>query len=511
MASEASIHIGSRLELFVEDTLIERLGGGARLQLHEPVRRDIVFQTDAPWEGNACGYPSIVQDGGTIRLYYHGLHYRHSGPPAQARADHEAVMCYAESTDGLRFTRPELGACEWDGSTANNIVLTRAQVAEIGGDPAHTSTFLDTNPACPAAERYKTIIVGRGGLYCLVSPDGIHWSALHPEPMVTHGAFDSQNLAFWDPIRGEYREYHRGFREADPNIYGQFNGVRDILTAVSPDLRSFPEPQWLSYPGATPEHLYVNQITPYYRAPHVFVGFPMRYTEGDWRDTVFDLPGVEERMARAQAHPRYGTAVTDCVFMASRDGLTFKRWPEAFIRPGPQRVGSWVYGDNMIAWGMVQTPSAVEYAPPELSFYGVDHYWEGTAVAFRRFTLRLDGFVSVAAPQAGGEVVTPPLVFEGGNLALNLETSGAGGVQVEIQDAAGHALPAYTLDDCPAIRGDTVQHVVRWTGVGGDVRPLARQPVRLRFVLRDADLYSFQFVPYAPEPQRPEIPQPTRA
>jgi hypothetical protein len=507
MSTPAPLPIGSRLELFVEDTLIERLAGAARLQLHQPVRREVVFRTDAPWEGNACGYPSIVQDGDTVRLYYHGLHYRHSGPPAQARADHAAVMCFAESSDGLHFTRPELGVCEWEGSTANNIVLLPDTAAAVGGDPAHTSTFLDTNPNCPPDQRYKTIIVGKGGMFCLVSPDGIHWSPLSTEPIVTHGAFDSQNLAFWDSVRGEYREYHRGFREADSSVYGQFNGVRDILTAVSPDLAHFPEPRWLEYPGATPEHLYVNQIIPYFRAPHLFVGFPMRYTEGDWRDTVFDLPGVEERMARAAAHPRYGTAVTDCLFMASRDGLTFKRWPEAFLRPGPQQVGSWVYGDNMLAWGMVKTPAAVEYAPDELSFYTVDHYWEGTYAAFRRCTLRVDGFVSVAAPQSGGEVVTPPVVFEGGNLTLNLETSGAGGVQVELQDAASNPLPGYTLADCPAIRGDTLCHVVRWTGTGGDVRPLCGQPVRLRLVLHDADVYAFQFVPYAPEPVRPDIPK----
>ena len=91
--AQEPIHIGSRLELFVEDTLIERLADGARLQLHQPVRREIVFKTDAPWEGNACGYPSVFQDGQTIRLYYHGLHYRHSGPPAQARAKTTRRSC----------------------------------------------------------------------------------------------------------------------------------------------------------------------------------------------------------------------------------------------------------------------------------------------------------------------------------------------------------------------------------------------------------------------------------
>jgi len=499
-AAQEAIPIGGQRELFVEDTLIERLGGNAQLRLHQPTRREIVFRTDAPWEGNACGYPSLVQDGERIRLYYHGMHYPDGGAAAARKPAHPAVYCMAESRDGIHFTRPVLGVCAWEGSKDNNIVLTPETVAAINGDPAHTATFLDTNPACPPQERYKTIILGQGGLYCLVSADGIHWQPLCMEPIVTEGAFDSQNLAFWDPVRQIYREYHRGFKE----------GVRDIMTATSADIRHFPKPQWLSYSGAPREHLYTNQIGPYYRAPHILIGFPMRYTDYGWLDSVWDLPGMEERSARARSHPRYGTAVTDAVFMASRDGVNFKRWPEAFIRPGPRKKGSWVYGDNMIAWGLVETPAAEEDFPPEISLYVTEHYWEDTYMEFRRYTLRLDGFVSVWAPLAGGEVLTKPLLFEGGHLALNLETSGAGHVQVELQDATGQPLPGYTLAECPLIRGDTGRHIVRWKEKGGDVRPLAGRPIRLRFVLRDADLYAFQFVPYAPEPGRPEIPRPQK-
>jgi hypothetical protein len=113
--------------------------------------------------------------------------------------------------------------------------------------------------------------------------------------------------------------------------------------------------------------------------------------------------------------------------------------------------------------------------------------------------------VSVNAPLAGGEVITKPLTFEGGNLALNVETSGAGGVQVEIQDADGHPLEGHTLADCPAIFCDRVRHVVRWNDRGGDLRALAGKQLRLRFVLRDADLYAFQFVPYEPDPAPPDL------
>lgn len=493
--AQEPIEIGSRLELLVDDYLIASMSGGAHLQLHQPTRREVVFRTDAPWEGNASAYQSIVKDGDLYRIYYRSLHYQHGGGPAEALADHPWYLCVAESRDGIHWERPEVGLFEFGGSRANNIVMTPESVAEIGGDPAHSATFLDTNPACPPAERYKTIILGskpQTGLYVLVSPDGYRWSVKSTTPCVTEGAFDSQNLAFWDPTIGAYREYHRGFRD----------DIRDIMTAVSPDITQFPAPQWLAYPEAPTEHLYTNQIGPYYRAPHILMGFPMRYTDRGWSLPVLDWPGLEERLARARHSRRFGTAVTDAVFMTSRDGVTFRRWPEAFIRPGPRREGSWVYGDNFVFWGMIETASDLGDAPNEISLYATEHYWEGVYTEFRRYTLRVDGFVSATAPRSGGELVTKPLVFSGGSLALNLATSGAGGVEVEVQEADGTPIPGYELQDCPEIRADSLAHIVRWEG-GGDLRPLTGKPVRLRFVLRDADLYAFQFVPYQPDPEVP--------
>lgn len=114
--------------------------------------------------------------------------------------------------------------------------------------------------------------------------------------------------------------------------------------------------------------------------------------------------------------------------------------------------------------------------------------------------------MSVQAPLAGGEFVTKPLVFDGGCLALNLETSGAGSVQVELQDAAGKPIEGYRLDQCPPILGDTLRHLVRWQGNDGNLTGLAGTPVRVRMVLKDADLYSFQFVPFEPSQEVPPKP-----
>ena len=49
-----------------------------------------------------------------------------------------------------------------------------------------------------------------------------------------------------------------------------------------------------------------------------------------------------------------------------------------------------------------------------------------------------------------------------------------------------------SLADCPDHFGDTVERVVSWKN-GTDVDRLAGKPVRLRYVLKDADVYSFRF------------------
>ena len=105
---------------------------------------------------------------------------------------------------------------------------------------------------------------------------------------------------------------------------------------------------------------------------------------------------------------------------------------------------------------------------------------------------RLDGFVSISAPMRGGELMTKPLIFQGDQLTLNFATSAAGDIRVEIQDADGRPLPGFALDDCEPVFGDSIDRTVTWKQ-GSDVGGLSGKPVRLRFVLRDADLYSLKF------------------
>ncbi|MGI9444931.1 MAG: hypothetical protein ACR2N1_20825, partial [Rubripirellula sp.] len=140
--SEDAIPIGQQRELFIDDYLIDTTNG-ITFQLHQAKPREVILITNKPWEGNTCAYYTIFQDGGKYRMYYRGSHWDEKAK----RATHPEVVCYAESTDGIHWQKPELGICEFGGSTANNIVWN--------GVGTHNFTpFKDTNPKCKPEAKY---------------------------------------------------------------------------------------------------------------------------------------------------------------------------------------------------------------------------------------------------------------------------------------------------------------------------------------------------------------------
>ncbi|APZ93851.1 hypothetical protein [Fuerstiella marisgermanici] len=483
--SAAVVDIGGRRELFVDSALIESMDGAER-RLHHPVPQQISVVHDAPWEGAGSAYHSVIHDGDIYRMYYRGSALGVKDGKLKAG---KSVYCYAESTDGVTWTKPELGLFEHNGSRQNNIILD--------GVGCHNfAPFRDTNPNCKLDERFKALggLHSEGGLFAFKSADGIHWSLLRKEPVITEGAFDSQNLAFWDATAGMYRAYFRTFTEGVTTAKDWSPaGYRAIRTASSADFSSWNNEADLTYKDSPVEHLYTNQVGPYYRAPHILIGFPARYVERGWSESMRALPELEHREQRSKAHLRYGTAITEGLLMASRDGVHFERWNEAFLPPGPERKDTWLYGHQFIAWHAVETKSNLPGAANEISLYACEGSWTGNSNAMRRYTLRLDGFVSLKAPYKGGEVITRPLKFSGNKLSVNFSTSAAGSLRVEVQDKDGKPIPGFAADDCPALFGDSVDRTVTWNA-GADISKLAGTPVRLKFVLQDADLYSFQVV-----------------
>jgi hypothetical protein len=484
------IAIGSRRELFVDDALVERLEGKAELRLHHPRPEGVVLVHDAPWEGSGSGYHSVFQDGGLYRIYYKAWHLEVSRKTLRSGA-HPLYCCYAESDDGIHWRKPELGLFDHGGSKANNIVMASGPMGPLLVDAGHPAVFKDDNPDAPADARYKAFFRSAkpNGLLPFKSHDGLHWLPMSDGPVLTDGAFDSQNLAFWDPVRGEYRAYWRTFTGI-----GNGRSIRSIRTATSRDFLRWDRPVDLTYVDSPPEELYTNQVKPYYRAPHLLLGFPTRYVDRGWSASMRSLPEPEHRQARAAVVRRYGTALTEALLMASRDGVRFTRWNEAFLSPGIERDGTWNYGQQYLAWHAIETRSALEGAPPEISLYATESYWTGQSSALRRYTLRADGFVSVAAPMSGGELTTRPLTFTGDRLMLNFSTSAAGTIKVELQDPAGRPIPGFTLSECDDVFGDALDRAVTWKE-SSHVGSLAGKPVRLRVSLRDADLFALRFAP----------------
>ena len=495
-------NIGSRRELFIDPYLIERFEG-ASLRLHRPQPQEVAITCDAPWEGGGPGYPTVFFDGERYHMYY-----RTAPQGARADNDERQLTCYAQSDDGIRWRKPELGLFEFAGSKMNNILWQ--------GVMSHNFTpFCDGNPACPPAQRYKALggcnadWGGGEGLVAVASADGIHWQRLGDGALALKGNFDSQNLVFWDAASGCYRAYWRDGRGGDPKI----PDGRDVRTATSPDFVRWSEPCWLDYepnrsgsperdqtddPSGDHHQFYTSGIQAYPRAPHMILGFPQRYVDRGWTVSTDALPEREIRRKEADKNieggrpTRCGTVVTDVLFMASRDGQRFFVWPEAFVRPGIQRPGSWYYGGAWYAWGLVETASALEGAPPELSLYIQEGVTRDGPGRLRRHTLRLDGFASVYAPLPGGTMTTRPLTFTGNRLEINFSTSAGGRLRAELQDEGGAAIPGFSLDDCHLQYGDQLDRIVSWKG-GVDVGALAGRPVCLRFELKDADLFALRF------------------
>jgi len=260
-------------------------------------------------------------------------------------------------------------------------------------------------------------------------------------------------------------------------------GVRSAARVTSKDFIHWSKPIDMSYDGIGPTpqaQFYTNQTQPYFRAPHIYIATPARFIQRSalWGDDHKKVPRRPDWLRGSCG---------DTVFMSSRGGTRYDRsLTGVFVRPG---IGArnWTSRTNFVALGILPT------GPAEMSIYVQRHFSQPTR-HIERMTLRTDGFVSVSADYGGGEFVTKPLAFSGKQLLINYSTSAAGVMRVEIQDASGTPIPGFALAECPAIVGDHIERVVTWKS-SNDVSALAGKPIRLRFVMKDTDMYSIQFRP----------------
>jgi len=459
-ADNGPVEIGSRRELFVDRFLVETLDN-IQPVLGVPVHAETVLRFDAPWEGRYCGYVTVFKDGDRYRMYYRGL------PEARRDGSDRETTCYAESQDGIAWTKPELGLFTVDGSDRNNVVL-----ADQAPYSHNFAPFVNTRPDAPASERYLAMAGTKStGLSVFASEDGLRWR-MRETGVIREGAFDSQNVAFWSELEQCYVCYFRSWSG------GGFDGYRWVSRSTSTDLVHWSEPEVMDAGGAPPEHIYTNQTLAYYRAPHIYIALAARFMPG--RRVVSD-----EAAAKLGVEAGYFNDCSDNVLMTSRGGARYDRcFMEGFVRPG---IGleNWTSRTNYPAWGIVPT------GEDEMSFYIQHNYGQPTA-RLDRYTLRADGFAAMRANYDGGTLTTRPLIFAGDNLYLNFSTSAAGSIRVAILDMDGVPIPGFDADASEELIGNMTDRPVHWRDTP-DLAALAGSPVRLRFVMKDADLHALQF------------------
>ena len=483
------LELGNRRELFIDDHLVAEMKQ-VQLVVHQPIREEIVAECDAPWEGNGCGYFSVLYDAkdSLYRMYYHAWQI-----PTGVKGEEPnfpLTIAYRQSRDGIVWERPNLGLCEFRGSKDNNILLDKMG----DGSQCHDfSPFIDENPDAKREARYKATGASMQtdkGVWAYQSADGIHWTPMANGPVFTKGAFDSQNVSFWSAKEQQYVLYYRIFSEPG------FKGTRLVNRAVSKDFLHWTDEGSISFPeGEGPQFLaqyYVNQLKPYDRAPHLYLGFPARYVDHGLTPSTKQLPEWELREKRMTVTPRYGTAFTDSVFITSRDGKNFRQSNDVFLAPGLRTKHNWSYGDNYIARHVVETASNKDDSPRELSLYATESYFTGRQSRLRRYSLRLDGFSSLHAKLQPGEFTTKPFTFTGSELSLNVATSAAGKMRIEFANLDGAAIPGFTRDECDLIFGDSLDYRVSWKG-NASVAALSGKPVVMKVWLQEADLYSLVF------------------
>ncbi|MGQ9650171.1 MAG: hypothetical protein ACUVXJ_08680 [Phycisphaerae bacterium] len=503
-AGGSPIRIGSQRQVFIDGMFFAE-AKNIELVVHPPRKSgEMTIKPEYEWESGGIGpYSSVLYEGDTYHAWYHAM------DTVQWDSGHgRGSICYARSRDGIHWEKPVVGLIEYKGNRQNNIVMGHgANGTTLGQDGG--MVFLDPN--APPDQKYRMAVrfgvkSERGGMHLFSSGDGIHWKPTHPSVVYataedkTHH-LDSQNVIFWDDRIHKYVTYVRYNRpkekgrartiaRGESDHLGGFPPVQEMQVVFQPDENDLMEE------GVPMVDFYMSAAVKYPWAANAYYMFPTAY---------YHYTGMLPEFTRecpANAGP------LDSQFAASRDGITWERYDRRpFVRLGMK--GEFDWGCARVIWGLVPDKTGREMF---LYYRGGDwlHGWDrdernkriltekglgasGNMAVISRLVSRRDGFVSARAAYSGGEFVTPPLIFEGNRLVVNIDTSATGIARVGILDASGRAIDGFSVEQCDLIHTcNEINRTVSWRG-NSDVHALAGRPVKLRFVMRGCDLYAFQF------------------
>lgn len=515
-----------RICFFDSEIIDEQNTTATRLQ-HSPIKQGFCAEFNEPWEADIA-FPNFVFDGEKWRMYYMtGVRIdmeriakidTNDKKKLQAVIDETIAdgfkICYMESEDGISWKKPSLNICEFHGSDDNNIILRK---------PVEFFVFKDENPNCLPNEQYKAIYQVGYKLYAMYSADGLRFTD-GGVIMENGGTFDSLNTVRYDSQKGQYVAYVRGMHRYDgkeypdiedkselPNyLFPEFDKPeelkkylpeyiegedklkydvrRDIRVAYSTDFKSWTRPERILIKGEEDglTQYYTNCISVYPRAPQYLIGFPNRYNDDRiWNKSYDNLCGVEARKIRYALQERFGLAITDCIFISSKNGITWEKSDGAFLRPGVERKDGWLYGDCYLACGLIETKNDI-YGYKEYSLYCPEGIW-GHGCRLMRYTLRLDGFVSYNAESKEKVITTNPFVYKGDKLFMNLSTSALGYVKVFLTDKQG-----VEIESAEIFGDDTDKEC--WFADENLLKNWQGKEVVMRIYLKEADVYSFCFL-----------------
>ena len=507
------IDVGDRKQLFIDQRFIEQ-SRGIQLRMNPPLKSDPILLSETEWEENrlVC-YSTILDMGGEYYLYYNAL------PAGLKEIKRDSIaICLAVSTDGIEWKRRTVGLHEFRGSKENNIIM-------LGG---HATPFID--PEESKGYRFKAISSGDAQnppfseeVCTWQSIDGIKWGRAAKDPVLPF-ACDTQNQCFYDArlkkyvfyLRSRHPLWNRSVSRGEVDDFYQSKwyhgplpkkGRTEGMEILNFDYRylSAQLPIVMHTDDADPPMttLYTPGVHQYPEAEDVYLAFPSAYrfynsgalpdeSARHWgsRPPVFNSYGRDHRGTETVSRNDGPLSVQLAV---SRDGIRWNRFRSEYIPPG--LLGELDGGTTYITVGMIRKGNYIyQYYSGGPSTHGESELQETKKKGIiRRVIQRLDGFVSVDADNAGGELVTPPLIFRGGRLQLNIDCGALGEAWVEIQSPDGVPIKGYSLDECVSVDRNGVEQPV-WWHKGPDASPLSGKPVCLKIKMRSAKLYAFQFV-----------------
>ncbi len=382
------------------------------------------------------------------------------------------VVAYAESHNGIHWRLPALNRVDINGSTENNVLFEPP-----GSLP---SVVIDEHDS-DDARRYKMLYYP---LNISFSSDGVSWSGVQDVRVPSRiGHSDGLNcMAGWDGNIGRYVAYFRPqVARPDEAIDPEGLSVRLIARSESEDLTGWTELETVLAPDAGDPAGTEFQTVGVFFYEGMYVGL-LCVQEGFAEERPKRFP------YRLPHWPAHSAMLGRCYIelVTSRDGVQWSRSEGRlpFLDNTPGGL------DSGVIWPS-NSPVVVD---DELWFYyGMAVHGHG--LSYTRLPglarLRRDGFVSLAAGEQAGWVLTEPMVCPGGRLHVNAD-AGGGELTAAVIEGDGYHTPEYAAVRCAALDGDAVSHRLTWFE-RTDLDPLRGREIRLKFYLRRAELFSYWF------------------